>query len=483
MIAGAFAMAGMKLFASIVAVSSPAMAAPSDVFLPDDEESPAMISPRTLPSDPDLEMFDPGSLRDRFEMSSRPVQVLEPVVPSADIELMLEVRDLIAEGKVDAAITRLEVEPFSDTEAMTDYFLGTLHSGKSDWPAAEAAFSRACEKAPDFRRAWMQLSAVRMRQSRFEAAIPSLIRACELGAMDPITLGMLGHAHAINGDDLAAEESYRRVLLEAPDGLQGKIGLARALGVRGRHAAAASVLGRLAMENPDDPRWWFHQAVAYRKAGRIDLMAQNLEIVDGLGGSTPQSLFTLAQTYANENLWGLAVDRFLKYLQVDADSSVTLLNQPIRFMIHRNEHEPAARLIAGIWSARGEGMSARQRKDLLKLEARLAGARGDDAAEAEVLARVAELDPDDGETMLLLGNHHARQAGGLDEALAWYTRAIEFSEVATEVRLAQAEVLVRWGRVAEAVEILDESERVDPRPEIEAYRDKLVGWLRAGGGE
>jgi len=51
------------------------------------------------------------------------------------------------------------------------------------------------------------------------------------------------------------------------------------------------------------------------------------------------------------------------------------------------------------------------------------------------------------------------------------------------VRLAQAEVLVRGGRVAEAVEILDESERVDPRPEIEAYRDKLIGWLRAGGGE
>ena len=160
MIAGAFAMGGMRLFASIVAGSAPAMADPSDVFLPDDEESPAMISPRTLPSDPDLEMFDPGSLRDRFEMSSRPVQVLEPVVPSADMELMLEVRDLIALGKVDAAITRLEVEPFSDTEAMTDYLLGTLHAGKSDWPAAEAAFSRACEKAPGFRRAWMKLSAV-----------------------------------------------------------------------------------------------------------------------------------------------------------------------------------------------------------------------------------------------------------------------------------------------------------------------------------
>ena len=53
----------------------------------------------------------------------------------------------------------------------------------------------------------------------------------------------------------------------------------------------------------------------------------------------------------------------------------------------------------------------------------------------------------------------------------------------SEVGLAQAEVLVRGGRVAEAVEILDESERVDPRPEIEAYRDKLIGWLRAGGGE
>ena len=474
-----FSMPSRRVLLGLVALSwsaGEAFAAPS---IQEEDATPVVVRPRALPSDPGLEMFDPDSLRARFELLSRPITEEEPAVPATDTEMMIEVRESINQGEIDSAISRMEDDLSSDTGAMTDYYLGTLYYGKSDWMAAEAAFSRACEKAPDFRRAWMQLADVRMKQSRFEDAIPSLIRACELGATDPITLGMLAYAHGRNGDDLAAEESYRRVLLGAPNELRGLIGLAQTLGVLGHHAAAASVLGRIARRNPDEAQWWFHQGVAYRKAGRFELMTENLELVDGLGGSTPDSLFTLAQSYANQNLWTAAVDRFLEYLEMDKSASADRLNKPIRFMIRRNEYDQAARLINGIWAARGEVLEPEQRKELLKHEARLASGRGHDDVEAEVLARVVELDPDDGETMLLLGNYHARQEDGLEKALGWYVRAVDVPEVATEARLAQASALARNGRVAEAIEILDESERLDPRPEIEVFRDKLVAYLRA----
>ena len=74
----------------------------------EEDATPVVVRPRALPSDPGLEMFDPDSLRARFELLSRPITEEEPAVPATDTEMMIEVRESINQGEIDSAISRME---------------------------------------------------------------------------------------------------------------------------------------------------------------------------------------------------------------------------------------------------------------------------------------------------------------------------------------------------------------------------------------
>ncbi|MEE2894851.1 MAG: tetratricopeptide repeat protein [Planctomycetota bacterium] len=444
------------------------------------DDAAGVVSPHVVrEADPPLEMFTPEGLERRHRWLSTPVSEEEPEVDSGDRESMVAATDLINLGDSLGAIGVLEAARGASTGAMAEYFLGTLHYGLKDWDRAEAAFLLATEKAPGFRRAWMQLGDTRMRKGDFAGALPALSRARSLGAIDPVTAGMIGFASAKTGGLRAAEAAYRDATLTDPESQEYRLGLTQALDAQGRYGAVATALGRFAREQPDDPQWWFYQAVAFNRLGRNDLMIQNFELLEELGGASTESTLNLARAYVNQGLSDAAVERFLRYLRMQEDPPTDPVFDAASAMIRRQDLEPVDRLLSGLRACCEDALDGLERRELLKLEARLASLRGDRDTEAAILADVVALAPDDGETMLLLAQYHARRDGGMEEAVSWYRKAAAVPAVATQARVEHAGMLARNGRIADAIEILRASEQADPRPEVADFLERLEDYERA----
>src|SRR5206468_240540 len=124
-------------------------------------------------------------------------------------------------------------------------------------------------------------------------------------------------------------------------------------------------------------------------------------------------------------------------------------------------------------------MEEADRRKLLKLEARLSMAEGADSPEtAAVLEEMVKLDPLDGEALMLLGQHYARQKEP-DRAILYYERAESVEAVEVNARLRHAEALVSMGRYSDAVPLLRRALELKPREDITRYLEQVERFAKA----
>lgn len=445
-------------------------------------DDPAPLDHRSVPTDGGSTLWSPEALAARYEALAIPVGAAEPIVNRDEQDPMRAAFDLMTAGDVDAAIETLEKVRNDASSPMLEYTLGRMYFGLGRFDAAGEAFERAVEEAPGFRRAWMQLGLGRVQQGRFEEARAALAKAMSLGATDAVTHGLIAFANANLGDPLVAEEAYRQSLLLDPRTLDYKRGLVIAFFTKGRYAEAAALLGRLIREEPDNAEWWKFQGNAFLGMRRPADAARNFEIMRDLGAATPEVLSMLGNIYVNDGLPMFAVDRYLEALSSSSDPDPRAVFQAADLMLRRNELVEATALVEGVRACCFDGFNADRRKSLLKLEAKIAGRRQDAVAEAAVLEQLVEIDPADGESMILLGEYHARQPDGLDTAFGWFDKAAAIPGSAAKALLQHGQTLVRAGRLDEAVPYLDRSLAIEERAAVRTYRDGIVGYLERTGG-
>ena len=103
-----------------------------------------------------------------------------------------------------------------------------------------------------------------------------------------------------------------------------------------------------------------------------------------------------------------------------------------------------------------------QRKNLLKLRARVAVAKGESDEEVRVLQETVDLDPLDGEALILLAQYHGR-TGDSDKAAFYFERAAEIDEkYEAEAKLRHAQLLVKEGKYLQAVPLLKRANDIQP---------------------
>lgn len=94
----------------------------------------------------------------------------------------------------------------------------------------------------------------------------------------------------------------------------------------------------------------------------------------------------------------------------------------------------------------------------------MAGGSGT-AEAAKVLEQIVEMDPLDGEALMLLGQHYAKESD-TDRAILYFERAARIDSFEANAKLRMAKVMIDAGRYKEAIPVLKRAQEIKPREDV-----------------
>ena len=405
-------------------------------------------------------------------MAETPV---EPSLDGRDLGVITDAMDLMAANRIDEALALLGKNRSARTSAALDFMAGNLLYVQGRLEEASDALELAVGKFPNFRRAWIRLGDLEARRGNDALAVAALGKACELGACDPFTMGLLGFSQARLGNLVAAETAYRRAIMLDPAAFDWRLGLADTLAAQARHDEAIVMFEALIADRPADGALWHRLGRARLAAGRPDEAAQDLEVVRVLGIEDPEVERRLAGIYLDRGLATLAVERQLAATAMDGDAGPAL--RAGRTLATRGEIAAVSGLLEAL-RAGETSFDDGVRAEFDRLQALLAARRSEDATEVAALEALVDRDPLDGEALILLGRHHARMPDGLERAEFWFERAEGIPAFEVEARIRHAEALVAAGRYPQAISLLKQAQSLAPDDDVKAYLDEIEGYAR-----
>ncbi len=397
---------------------------------------------------------------------------VEPRISTDDMALLELVRQLMPD-ELGAAESLLRDSIRDDTSAVLDLTLGGVQYQQERSDEALANYRRAAEKYPNFRRAYRSIGLICVRQGKLDDAITAFNRMIELGGADAYSYGLLGYCHSQKQDFQPAEAAYRNALLLQPSNVEWRLGLTRSVFKQGKFEDAASLLDVLIQTFPEKADFWLLQAHTYLGMNQPQKAAVNLETIDAIGKSSVDSLYTLGDIYLSESLLELSLNAYLRALEKDPSQPPSRILRSTEALASRGGLDEARTLITRVREHAAESMGDGDRRRLLKLEARLAMAGGaGDEATARILEEVIELDPLDGEALMLLGQYHNR-GGRPDQAILFYERAARIDTFAANAKVKMAQVYVAQSRFADALPLLRDAQAIRPREDVARYIEQV----------
>ncbi|HCN29688.1 MAG TPA: hypothetical protein DIT64_13280 [Verrucomicrobiales bacterium] len=135
-------------------------------------------------------------------------------------------------------------------------------------------------------------------------------------------------------------------------------------------------------------------------------------------------------------------------------------------------------LLQKVQSAGESKLTPEDRRRVMKLEAKIGMAEGREVEALKILTQVAEQDPLDGETLLMLGGHYQKE-GNNEKAAFYYETAgnIEAFEADAKTRLAQ--LYTGMGKYAEAIPLLKRAQDLKPRDSVAKFLEDLERFMKS----
>jgi len=433
----------------------------------------------------ELDVWDEKAFRRMFNLSYTPDTEIEPKVRDDEIETLSKVVGLVREEKLDEAAQMLKDNMNEASSAVFDFTLANIYFQGDQLDGAVTYYRSAVRKFEKFRRAWQNLGLVHVRRSEFDKALPCFVEVVKLGGKDAITYGLMGICHSQLENPIGAESAFRNAMLLEPDNTDWQMGLARSFFKQERYADAVAHTAKMIKKRPNNAQLWLLQANGYLGMNEPMRAAENFEIVDRLGKATPESLYMLGDIYVNEALYDMSVSAYVRAMtliekqrQAKAESSDGAATEPpvkadrairaAKVMTAQAAHDETRDLIRQIRKTYADSLTKADRTDLLKLEARIAGAQDATEQQIEIWKQVAELDPQDGDVLLQLGQYYAGE-GDDARAVNYYTAAQLLPKYEADAKVRHAQLLVRQAKYDEALPLLRSAQQIKPRESVERF--------------
>ncbi len=444
-------------------------------------------------SDQEKAVWSDPNFKRRFVESYLAETEVEPSMREMERQRVAEVFPLMEKGELDQAEKLLQRYRGEASSAVFDYLLGNIYFQREQIDQAVAAYSEAVRKYAKFRRAWRNLGLIYVRTGEHDQAITALTRVIELGGGDSVIYGLLGFSYSSKEKPISAESAYRMAILMDPETVDWKRGLASSFFRQKRFAEAVAICDRIIEGDLGNAEIWMLQANAYIGMGKPLQAAENYEFVDRLGKSTIASLSMLGDIYINEKLYEMAASSYVRAMQMtpatDAkdpnaranvakmlDRNTGRVIRAARVLAARGALDATETLVQNIREHRGEYLEKSDRKDLLKLEARIAVARGADQRQVTILEEIVRLDPMDGEALMLLGRHYANapeDKRDIDKAVFYYELAEKNEKFEADAKVQHAQLLVREEKYDQAIPLLKSAQSIKYRDNVQKYLEQV----------
>ncbi len=422
--------------------------------------------------DPELSIWRDPRFQRLFRESYMAETEIEPRVTVIELEVMEEFRELMGNEERAEAFELIQENRGPATNAVFDFTLANLLVEQERFDEALEVLAVAVDKHPKFRRAWQNIGVISFEQGDYETALPALTKVVELGGGNALIYGLLGFIYSSSENHVAAETAYRMAILLDPETLEWQMRLSRTLLLQERWADTAALCDALIAEHSDNKTLWLIQATAFIGQGQPLRAAENYELLDQLGMSTVASLENLGDIYANEKLFALSVDCYVRALEKSDDASPDRAIRAAKFLVDFGAYDECRVLLEGLDRLRGDELEVADRTKLLKMRASIALAEGATDEEARILEKVVELDPLDGRAFILLGRHAGRE-GEVEQAAFYFERAAALEEYEAEAKLRHAQLLAGEGRYVEALPLVKRAYDLEPKSHVQNFLDQV----------
>ena len=423
---------------------------------------------------PALLFSDPKFVRE-FVGSYGILSDVEPPISADERALLGRVQELFAKNQYVAAeqeIVRFIKESASPTErdkepvevsASMVFVLGNLYFSSDRQEEARRAFLEAIRRFPRFRRAHTNLGYLYIAQNKLPEALPILQRAVELGESSSRVYGLLGYCYLNQKNALAAENAYRQAYLLDSKNRDWKLGLTQALMQQQRYAEAASMLGTLIAENPNDRQLWLQQANALISQDKKIEAAVNFEVLKLKGIASESDLNLLGNLYMEQGEGQLALLAYLDAISKAAKPDIARSLKSARILNDYGYPDKAADFVDKIEKI-GE-LSEREKIDLDLVRVRIAQSAGEQEKVGVLLQDIFSRDPGNADLLLELARHYdtmskaekddVKRAAQVGEAKSYFKLAIEKPTVSYQANLGMGQLLVREKQYIDGLSYLE----------------------------
>jgi tetratricopeptide (TPR) repeat protein len=438
--------------------------------------------------------FRSTQFRDAFLGTLGVKSDVEPKVSEEEQHYLEQIQPFMGKD-LEACINAFEKVSGPEATARFDYELGVLYMQKNDVEKAREALLRAVTKFERFLRAHSNLGLLYTRVNRTREAIPHITKSIALGQASEELYGMLAYCHLQNGDALSAETAYRNAIMLGPKTLDWKTGLAQALFSQQKAGEAIALLDELLKVDPQKELFWNMQAVAQIANGQPLKAAQNLEMLALMGKATAKEYSTLGDIYMAQMMYPLASRSYIAGASSKgAPTTPDALLKNAETFAQRSAYSEAKEILASVETVYPE-LETPQKVKILKVRSRIAMAEEAPDSAVALLNEIVEVDPMDGEALMLLADHFIKKGadGDMVQAIFYLERAVKIpaSEANASVRLAQAKIAKsasetdkgkRLEAMASAIELLKRAQELNKRDSVGNYLadlEKTVQKLRS----
>lgn len=412
---------------------------------------------------------DEGFLKS-FNGSYRINARIEPAVTTEERGLLVSIQKLMADGKREEALKKLQASSLVKTSAAIAYNAGNIQFELGQVKEAAESYQKALKLFPDFRRAHRNLAFVYARENDWEKALPELEESIRLGDQDGATYGQLAYGRLQNEQYASALQAYRLAQVTQPDSVDWKAGVAQCLQHLQRNEEALALIDEVIQARPQEASYYLLQSSIQLSMDRSDDAITNLELVRRLGELDAENHLLLASLHLRAGSSALARPLMLAALaQEEKPPTSTALNA-LEFVTQVRDWKLARDFANAVEKAYPEIKEAKLKQQKQRLIALIDIDSGENPQRgAKVLEGLIQSDPLDGASLVLLAKYRVSEKRNQEaEMLLQQSSRIEGSSHEAYVELAK--LYVATTRYRDAVDQLDKALKLRPSESLETYR-------------